>query len=151
MAVGVSLDPANLDEFRVAFCAGVEACKHEAAVGSNGRPEIELSAWIEPGDLHEDLLRELELLHPFGEANPEPIFGVRGARLASAPEVFGGDNYRCRIPTGGGRFIPAVAWRKAARLPPAGADIDLAAKFQWNFWNGRQQAQIEILDWRMAE
>ena len=90
------------------------------------------------------------MLHPFGEANPEPVFGVRGVKL-SAPELFsGGENYRCWLPGGQGR-VAAVAWKKAANLPPANTPLDLAAKFYWNFWNGRQYPQLEILDWRKAE
>jgi single-stranded-DNA-specific exonuclease len=149
MAVGVSLDPANLNAFREMFCAAVLALRGAAA--GHRDPAMELSAWLEPADLGEDLLRELDLLHPFGEGNPEPIFGVRGVRLTQAAEIFSAVNYRCRVPTGGGRNIPAVAWRKAAHLPPAHADLDFAAKFHWNCWNGRQSPQLEVLDWRAAE
>ena len=116
-------------------------------------PLLELAAWVEPADLTEDFLRELDLLHPFGESNPEPVFGVREVRLTSSPEIFGGEgiNYRCKIPSGNGRPIAAVAWKKASRLPPAHNPIDLAVKFSWNFWNGRQYPQLEILDWRKSE
>ena len=149
MAVGVSLETANMALFQAAFAAAVLARRSEAAV-MEGRV-LELSAWVEPGELGEDLLEELELLHPYGEANAEPVFGVRGVRLAQAPEIFKEVNYRCRVPTGRGRAIAAVAWHKAKRLPPTGEGIDLAVKFQWNCWNGRKSPQLEILDWRKSE
>lgn len=95
------------------------------------------------------MLRELELLHPFGESNPEPVFGIRGVKL-STPEIFSGDSYRCWVPNGAGR-VAAVAWKKAAHMPPGQTPLDLAAKFSWNVWNGRQYPQLEILDWRKAE
>jgi len=151
MAVGVSLDSARVEEFRAAFNASVRARLAKGESGPDIYPGAEISAWLEPGDLDERLLEELDLLHPYGEANPEPVFGVRQVRLKMAPQIFREVNYRCRVPTGGGRAVAAVAWRKAEHLPPTGAPIDLAAKFQWNFWNGRKLPQIEILDWRLAE
>jgi single-stranded-DNA-specific exonuclease len=147
MAVGISLDAARLVEFHAAFSASVKIHSANLAPESTA---LELAAWLESADLHEDFLRDLDLLHPFGEANPEPVFGVRGVKL-SAPELFGnGDSYRCWVPGRAGR-VAAVAWKKAANLPPAGPPLDLAAKFYWNFWNGRQYPQLEILAWRKTD
>jgi single-stranded-DNA-specific exonuclease len=147
MAVGISLDSARLVPFHAAFSASVTTARAKLAAESTA---LELAVWLEPADLTAEFLAELELLHPYGEANPEPIFGVRGAQL-TVPELFGnGDNYRCWVPTGAGR-VAAVAWKKAANLPPANTPVDLAAKFYWNFWNGRQYPQLEIIDWRLAE
>jgi single-stranded-DNA-specific exonuclease len=147
MAVGISLDAGRLAEFHAAFSASVRT--HGAALTPESTA-LKLAAWLEPADLNEEFLHELELFHPFGEANPEPVFGVRGVKL-SAPELFGnGESYRCWVPGRAGR-VAVVAWKKAANLPPAGTPLDLAAKFYWNFWNGRQYPQLEILAWRMAE
>ncbi len=146
MAVGISLDTTRLAEFHTAFSESVRVSRATLVEGSG---QLELAAWLEPADLQEDLLRELELLHPFGEGNPEPVFGIRGVRLTQ-PEVFSTDSYRCWVPNGSGR-VAAVAWKKAANLPPGQTPLDLAAKFSWNVWNGRQYPQLEILDWRRAE
>ena len=147
MAVGISLDAARLVEFHAAFSASVKTHRAKLAAESTA---LELAAWLEPEDLHESFLRDLDLLHPFGEANPEPVFGIRGVKLTT-PELFsGGENYRCWVAGGAGR-VAAVAWKKAANLPPGNTPLDLAAKFSWNFWNGRQYPQLEILHWRKAE
>ncbi len=147
MAVGISLELAGLAEFHAAFSASVQT--HRAALAPESTA-LELAAWLQPADLNEEFLHDLELLHPFGEANPEPVFGVRGVKLTT-PDLFGnGESYRCWVPGGAGR-VAAVAWKKAANLPPANTPLDLAAKFYWNFWNGRQYPQLEILAWRKAE
>jgi single-stranded-DNA-specific exonuclease len=150
MAVGISLDASHLAKFHAAFSASVQTRRATLATESTA---LELAAWVEPADLHEEFLRELDLLHPFGESNPEPVFGIRKVKLNGAPEIFGSDglSYRCKVPTGPGRYVNAVAWKKAANLPPAQTPLDLAVKFSWNFWNGRQFPQLEILDWRKAE
>jgi single-stranded-DNA-specific exonuclease len=150
MAVGVTLETANIAAFHMAFAAAVQARRENPAM-MEAACALELSAWIGPEEIGEELLTDLDLLHPYGESNAEPVFGVRRVRLAQPPEVFKEVNYRCRVPTGRGRGVSAVAWRKASRLPPAGAEIDLAAKLQWNNWNGRKYPQLEILDWRAAE
>ena len=147
MAVGISLDASRLVDFHAAFSASVKTAREKLAAESTA---LELAAWLKPEDLHEDFLRDLDLLQPYGESNPEPIFGVRSVKLTN-PELFsGGENYRCWVAGGAGR-VAAVAWKKAANLPPGNTPLDLAAKFSWNFWNGRQYPQLEILHWRKAE
>jgi hypothetical protein len=61
---------------------------------------------------------ELEALHPFGQGNPEPVFGVRGVVLRSAPEVFKEQHFRFQSR---GRPRPPAAWRGLENGAPAAA------------------------------
>jgi DNA-directed RNA polymerase specialized sigma24 family protein len=56
--------------------------------------QLALSAWLTPEQINEHLMDELDLLHPFGQANPEPIFGVRGVVLRTRPEIFKEHHFR---------------------------------------------------------
>ncbi|MFM9017623.1 MAG: single-stranded-DNA-specific exonuclease RecJ, partial [Verrucomicrobiota bacterium] len=93
---------------------------------------------------------DLELLQPFGEGNPEPVFGLKGVTFDRAPTVFGEGNFRHQLSLGGGRRLSFVAWRMADRLPPVSRPVELAVRLQWNRWQGRRMPQAEILDWRPA-
>ena len=71
-AGGFSVKDGMVDEFRSRLCdycrgLGVEVVRRA------GRPEL----WIEPDDVTLQLAEDLQLLEPFGEANPEPVFGLK--------------------------------------------------------------------------
>ncbi len=144
MAVGVSLRKPRLEEFREKFNAvlqasrGLEACE----------PVIELSGWLEGREVTETLMDELGQMHPFGQGNPEPTFGVRGLRLRQRPEVFKEQHFRFMAEDATGRRISGVAWKMADRLPPTGVPLELAVQLNWNHFNGRKSLQLELQDWR---
>lgn len=148
MAVGVALEKTNLDKFRVRFAEGVRAWTG----GKTPDPELSIAAWIEPEQINEKLMDELAQMHPFGQSNPEPKFGLRGVVLRQRPEVFKGLHFRFAIETGKGRRrLFGVAWKMADRLPPVGEPIDLAVELAWNFFNDRKTLQLELIDWRRSE
>jgi len=93
-------------------------------------------------------MEELDALHPFGQGNPEPIFGVRGVVLRVPPEVFKEQHFRFHFEDGRGRRIHGVAWKLAHRCPPLGVPLDLAVELKWNHFNGRKLLQVGLIDWR---
>jgi single-stranded-DNA-specific exonuclease len=147
MAVGVALLKENLETFRVRFAAGVR----EWTGGRVPDPELAIAAWLEPEDINDKLMDELALMHPFGQSNPEPVFGLRGVVLRQRPEVFKGAHFRFVVETGSGRRrIYGVAWKMAGRMPPVGEPLDFAVELSWNFFNDRKSIQLELVDWRPA-
>lgn len=146
MAVGVTLSPEKLDAFRAAFCASVSAMM----AGRSAEPVLEIAAWVDVADLSEALFREIDLLGPFGNGNPEPVFAVRGARLAWPAAPFGSGHCRFSIDGPPGAKIACVAWRAGERIPPCGSRVDLAARLTWNVWKGRRSPQLQVEDWRLS-
>ncbi|MBX7122208.1 MAG: single-stranded-DNA-specific exonuclease RecJ [Opitutaceae bacterium] len=144
MAVGVSVHTQLIDEFRKRFA--------EAVAAHVGGRELEaflsLSAWLTPDQIREQLMEELEELHPFGQGNPEPVFGIRGVVLRQRPEVFKGQHFRFSLEDSRGRRLFGVAWKMAGRLPPVGVPVDLAVELAWNHFNDRKLLQLELIDWR---
>ena len=147
MAVGVSLAKTEVDAFRLRFSEAVRA--HAGADIAEAR--LKIAAWLQPGQIGEELMAELDALHPFGQGNPEPVFGVGGAVLRQAPEVFKEHHFRFWLDAGEGRRISGVAWKTAKRLPPSGVAIDLAVGVHWNHFNGRKALQLELVDWRLTD
>lgn len=91
---------------------------------------------------------ELDGLHPFGQANAEPVFGLRGVVLRYRPDVFKGVHFRFNVEDERGRRLFGVAWKMADRLPPHQTPLDLAVHLHWNHFNDRKLMQLELVDWR---
>ena len=144
MAVGVSLKKTQLDEFRAMFDDVIRRSREGAAT----EPGVELSGWIDGVQVTEELMADLGQMQPFGMGNPEPVFGVRGVRLRNRPDVFKEQHFRFAAEDANGRRLSGVAWKQADKLPPVGPPLELAIQLNWNYYNGRQMLQLELLDWR---
>lgn len=147
MAVGISLRKEHLAQFREQFAAAVRA----QAGDSIAEARLELAAWLAPEQITTRLMDELDQLHPFGQGNAEPRFGVRGVVLRTAPEVFKTSHFRFGIEDQRGRRLHGVAWKLADRLPPVGVPIDLAVELKWNHFNDRRFLQLCLIDWRLSQ
>lgn len=145
MAVGVTLESARIDRFREAFVEALET----ATRGEPPEPEINLTSWLEANDLAQSLLDELALLEPFGQGNPEPLFGLRGVTLEAAPEEFGGGHLRFYLPARH-RPLQGILWNGAEDAPPVGQPVDFAVRLAWNNWNGHRTARATVEAWRMS-
>ncbi len=144
MAVGVSLVKAQLEPFRVRFGEAVrQHCGSDLI-----EARLELAAWIKPDQIKDQLMDELAELHPFGQGNPEPVFGLRGVVFQQRPDVFKEQHFRFSFDDGRGRRLFGVAWKMADRLPPVGTPVDLAVELTWNYFNDRKLLQLELIDWR---
>jgi single-stranded-DNA-specific exonuclease len=146
MAVGVALPKLHLDTFRTRFSEAVRS--HVG--GDIAEARLELAAWLTPEQITERLMEELDALHPFGQGNPEPVFGVRGVVLRLPPDVFKEQHFRFNFEDGRGRRLHGVAWKLAHRIPPVDSVIDLAVELKWNHFNGRKLLQLGLIDWRLS-
>lgn len=146
MAVGVSLPKVHLETFRQRFAEAVRA-----SAGSDiAEYRLDVAAWLTPEQIRESLLEEIDALHPFGQGNPEPVFGVRGVVLRSPPDVFKEVHFRFSFDDVRGRRLHGVAWKMAHRLPPLGVPLDLAVELKWNHFNDRKLLQLGLIDWRRS-
>ena len=78
-AAGFSVKEGMVDAFRERFaevCAGLSA-----EVGSEEHGDGGVDAWVSPDDLTIEIAEWITRLEPFGEGNPEPVFGMKNAIL----------------------------------------------------------------------
>lgn len=145
MAVGLNLTANSIDGFREQFNSIISAIMEN---GDFEEPAIDISWWLEPHQVGEGLLHEMDALTPFGEGNPEPVLGVRNVVLNQSPERFGENHFRFYLPSQNRKKVSGIAWNKANQILPQGKPIELAIKLNWNQWNGQCYPQIELIDWR---
>ncbi|MDQ8208094.1 single-stranded-DNA-specific exonuclease RecJ [Coraliomargarita sp. SDUM461003] len=145
MAAGVSLQACDVAAFTQCY---LESLKQLYPDGLP-EPSLSISAWLQPADLGEALLDELDRLHPFGQGNPEPVFGLKGVVLEEFPQAFGEGNFRFRMPANASsrRGVAGIAWR-LGEPPAAGQPIDMAVRFSWNYWRDNRYPQVTLVDWK---
>jgi len=88
MAAGLTLPPENIEAFAADFETYAAAnLRHEDIVA-----KMHIDAVVPLRQFTRDLVRQLDLLGPYGEGNPKPIFATKGVRLAAAPRRCGSTN-----------------------------------------------------------
>ncbi|MCL1940066.1 MAG: single-stranded-DNA-specific exonuclease RecJ [Desulfovibrionaceae bacterium] len=145
MAAGLSLFPEQLEAFRTRFDAlaasglGSEPAAAECAI------DAELS--FAEADFH--LLKELEMLQPFGMGNAEPVFSsppVRVKAMRGRPGFMQLDLEDEQS----GLSLTAKAWRHLADMPLtlAGRRIRVAYTPRIDRYNGAATIEIRLKDWK---
>jgi single-stranded-DNA-specific exonuclease len=152
-AAGLSMRLENLDALREGFHL---AC--EAALGPEPRkPSLKLDRMLAFGEITHTLLKELELLQPFGMGNPEPLF-VSPPVLVKDYRVFGKDHVKLMLAeqlppeqngSRPGALLPAKAWRMAAQLTREvqGKLMRFAFTPRIDRFDGIPKIELQVRDW----
>lgn len=145
MAAGVSLKAVDVPAFKQCYLESLKVLYPEGLP----EPSLSISAWLDHADLGESLLEELDRLHPFGQSNAEPVFGLRGVVLDELPHAFGEGNFRFRMPVrpGAKRGVAGIAW-SLGESPEPGKAIDMAIRFARNYWRDSRYPQVTLVDWK---
>jgi single-stranded-DNA-specific exonuclease len=85
LAAGFTLARDRIDAFRQVFLRECAAQTRRNKL----IPTLNIDTEISLSDINPQLLRELELLRPLGQGNPEPKFMIRGLRPAGSPRLMG--------------------------------------------------------------
>ena len=121
-AGGFSVMDGQVDRFRellVKYCED-ERRTHPQLAASEDEPDL----WLDLPDVTLELAEALTRLEPFGEGNPEPVFGLRGVLLRDVrPLGAGGQHLSARISSPEARpsqadELRAVWWRGGDRVEP---------------------------------
>lgn len=146
MAAGLSIDAARIPELRTFLNAHIA----NATVEADRKDRLEIDAALSATTCTRALLERFEIMAPFGQGNPEPMFVLPGMRVGYASALKGG-HVRCDLIDEGGRRLKAIAWRAqdtavgAALLNPVGA-IHVAGRLKPDDYMGRKGVQFEIED-----
>ncbi len=145
MAAGLVIREEMIDAFRAAFDSFVR----EHTTEDQLRPRLTIDAEVTFPELTMGLLDSYELLEPFGNSNPQPVFMSRKVMLTDAPRHLQGNHLRLCLRQGtcecdaiyfnGGRVaLPDPPW-------------DIAFTIERNIWRGRASLSMSIQDIRPAQ
>ncbi len=107
-------------------------------------PEFHITA--KPEDLLWSVYAELQLMEPFGMANPEPVFYLPGVRIHSVKHLSEGKHARFRI-QGAPNYTEALIWRQGHLLDEKKASFqkfDLWGCLEYSFFSGKKTLQFRV-------
>jgi single-stranded-DNA-specific exonuclease len=155
-AVGFALASAKVTELR-------KRMEQYAAAhaGEEVTDELLCDGELRLSEMTPEFLAALELLGPFGQGNPEPLFVCRGVRLAAALKVVKERHLRVSVEDGmdGGKLWGGMAWSRKtdwAKLAredgwAQGDALDLAFRLRRNWHPEFGGWELEIVAMRRAE
>ncbi|MDO5473331.1 MAG: single-stranded-DNA-specific exonuclease RecJ [Akkermansia sp.] len=144
MAAGLVIREEMIDKFRAAFDAYVQQNSSDDLL----KPRLNIDAEISFRELTLDLLDHYELLEPFGNANPQPIFMSRNIMLTDAPRHIAGNHLRLSLRQGTCECDAMYFNGGQVHLPDPPWDI--AFTIDRNVWRGRTSISMSIQDIRPA-
>jgi len=119
MAAGLTILEKNVDFFSEAFrCAARELLSDEQL-----QPYLRLDHELAFSELNGDFLHWHEMLQPFGNGNPAPVFLAREVEPVAPPRVANGRHLILRLRQGNYRRRAVYFDSANASLPPAPWDI----------------------------
>ncbi len=138
LAAGLSISADKVEDFRRALTAYYRANRPKE------RPAVSGDLLInDPAMLTLENVRSLDLLEPYGNANPKPVLFLSGVLLESAAAVGGGRHLRVRVRLGResleGIFFSHTAEELGLR---EGRLADLAFTPQVNEFRGHESVQL---------
>ena len=94
-AAGITIEPEKISDFAEQFeNYAKQNLSSDAAVN-----KLDIDALASLGQFTKDAVAELQMLAPFGQGNPKPLFAAKGVRLASQPRKVGvkGDHLQLAV------------------------------------------------------
>jgi len=114
--------------------------------------KIEYCAEARPEDISWEVYEEIERFEPFGEANREPVFLLKGASVLSI-EILGNGKKHLRIFLDiDGKSKKAMGFGMGERSDEVkrGDRIDLLFNLAVDEWNGNRDLMLRVVDFKRA-
>lgn len=117
-------------------------------------PRLDIDVELPLSAIDWDLVRALQVLEPYGQANPQPVLMSRRVQVVSA-QTRGADGQHLRLLVSDGNGLPpreAIAFRLGHLADPLKRHpwIDLAYNLEEREWNGEKSIQLNVRDFRRA-
>ena len=147
LAAGLNVRSDKLDDFRAALARFYHANKPAPV------PEVQADLLIcDPSLLSIENVRSLDLLEPYGNANPRPTLCMTGVRLESAGDVGGGKHFRFRARLGRESFEGIFFSHNERELDLHSGDLaDIAFSPQINEFHGHVSVQLMVSAMRVHD
>jgi len=144
MAAGVSLREENLPQFREQFLEAAARQLSDDALA----PRLHLDAEIGLAEINFDLLHWHEMLQPFGNGNPQPIFVCSGVEAARPPRIVGERHLDLRLKKQ--NAIRHAIFFDGASVPLPPAPWDVAFRLHPNLYEGETRIDLHVQALRRA-
>lgn len=147
MAAGVTLSEKNLDAFRTGMNEQVK--QHFGSV--QPQPILKLDAELACTDLNLEVMRYLEMLAPFGQANPRVKLQISSVFIGGNLRKFGKTENHLTMQIELNDLLFQIIWwnYQPDRIPSGWCD--LAVEVGLETFRGVEKLRLYLLDWRPSQ
>jgi single-stranded-DNA-specific exonuclease len=145
MAAGLTIQEKNVDLFSEAF----RQTARELLSDENLQPRLRLDHELEFSELNFDFLHWHEMLQPFGNGNPQPLFFARGVEPVAVPRVVSEKHLVLRLRQQNYHQRAIYFDAGGLSLPPSPWDI--AFRIRSDEYQGETRLEMQVHALRAAE
>lgn len=146
MAAGITLKPENIEAFRKRI--NQYAAEHFPQMPTQ---TVTLDCKLNPAALSVSMAQSLTQLEPFGNGNPQPVFGLFNMELSNVTPVGGGGHLRLTLEKNGAVITSMRFNTKPEELPyHIGDKIDLAVQLEAREFRGQPSLTVIVRDMKFA-
>lgn len=146
MAAGITLKPENIEAFRKRI--NRYAAEHFPQMPTQ---TVTLDCKLNPAALSVSMAQSLTQLEPFGNGNPQPVFGLFNMELSNVIPVGGGGHLRLTLEKNGAVITAMRFNTKPEELPyHIGDKIDLAVQLEAREFRGQPSLTVIVRDMKFA-
>ena len=146
MAAGITLKPENIEAFRKRI--NQYAAEHFPQMPTQ---TVTLDCKLNPAALSVSMAQSLTQLEPFGNGNPQPVFGLFNMELSNVTPVGGGGHLRLTLEKNGAVITALRFNTKPEELPyHIGDKIDLAVQLEAREFRGQPSLTVIVRDMKFA-
>ena len=143
MAAGLTIKEENINNFRKLLN---EVAKRMLQ-NKEFIPEILVDYKIDKVDLLPQLVAEIDMLQPFGEGNPTPVFVFRGL-IVKDIKLLGNNKHLSMYLSDGISSVRGIGFNIGFMINSIEVNqkIDIICSVEKNVWNGNENIQLNIKD-----
>lgn len=146
MAAGITLKPENIEAFRKRI--NQYAAEHFLQMPTQ---TVTLDCKLNPAALSVSMAQSLTQLEPFGNGNPQPVFGLFNMELSNVTPVGGGGHLRLTLEKNGAVITAMRFNTKPEELPyHIGDKIDIAVQLEAREFRGQPSLTVIVRDMKFA-
>ena len=146
MAAGITLKPENIEALRKRI--NQYAAEHFTQMPTQ---TVTLDCKLNPAALSVSMAQSLTQLEPFGNGNPQPVFGLFNMELSNVTPVGGGGHLRLTLEKNGAVITAMRFNTKPEELPyHIGDKIDLAVQLEAREFRGQPSLTVIVRDMKFA-
>ena len=111
---------------------------------------MHIDAELSAEDITFELVRELQLLEPYGAGNPRPVFLAHNLRIICEPRLIGEKHVEMQVGGPQGRPLETIWWNGAENEQTVAltSGITMAYTIEANRWGGDTYLQLSVQEVR---
>lgn len=143
LAAGLTIREENIGQFR----SRINDFAKDILTVRDLVPTVAIDAEVALSDLTMDMVKQIDLLEPYGEGNPEPVFCSRQVTVKNKPLVHAKDTLKFWVSDGSASVsVVGFGMGKYQEMLFPGQKVDMVFTVGVDDWNKAPAVQIKLKD-----